>query len=202
MDVGLAAERDRRELAELLHDLSPGEWEARSLCERWTVREVVAHVLSYEGLGPAQVLRRMAQGRMTFDRMNAVALRDHRTATPDELLARLARHPRPEGLTAMMGGAVGLVDGMIHQQDIRRPLGRLRQIEPQALRFAVVAPPLRGFWRVRGTRVVATDVDWSYGRGAEVRGPGEAVLLTLAGRVAAHADLAGPGVDLLRRRAR
>jgi hypothetical protein len=42
-------------------------------------------------------------------------------------------------------------------------------------------------------RLVATDVDWTYGNGPEVRGSGEAVLMAMAGRRAALGDLDGPG---------
>lgn len=204
MDLMLEAERDRAELADLLEDLAPEEWAAPSLCAGWTVRDVVAHLLSYEGLGPLEVGLRGARGRLMLDRMNAVALQEYRAATPAELMQRLREFPQPTGLTAALGGAIGLVDGVIHQQDIRRPLGRPRTIDPDrlrfALKFAVTAPPLRGFWKVRGVRVVATDVDWAFGRGPEARGPGEAVLMSLAGRRGAADDLQGPGSSTLQRR--
>ncbi len=69
-----------------------------------------------------------------------------------------------------------------------------------ALRFAFTAPPIRGLWHVRSVRVVATDLDWSSGRGPEARGPAEAVLMCLAGRRGAARDLTGPGADVLARR--
>lgn len=204
VDLMLEAEHERRELAELLEGLSVEEWEVQSLCEEWTVREVVAHLLSYEGLGLPAVGARLIRGRLMFDRINAETLRDHAQTTPEQLMLRLREFPRPTGLTAAMGGAVGLVDAVIHQQDIRRPLNKPRTIDPGRLRFAlkftVTAPPLRGFWKVRGVRVIATDVDWAYGKGAEARGPGEAVLMALAGRRGAADDLTGPGSQVLQRR--
>jgi len=48
--------------------------------------------------------------------------------------------------------------------------------------------------------MVAEDVDWSTGSGPEVRGPGEAILLAIAGRNAAVDELSGPGVATLRPR--
>ena len=41
--------------------------------------------------------------------------------------------------------------------------------------------------------LVATDLDWSYGRGPEVHGTGEALLMAMAGRSDALRDLTGPG---------
>ena len=65
------------------------------------------------------------------------------------------------------------------------------------LDFARTAPPIGAFRRIRGLRLVATDLDWSMGRGAEVSGPGEALLMAMAGRRDAVGDLAGPGLPVL-----
>jgi hypothetical protein len=46
-------------------------------------------------------------------------------------------------------------------------------------------------------RIAATDVDWSHGKGPEARGTGEALLMIMAGRPDALADLDGPGVATL-----
>lgn len=121
--------------------------------------------------------------------------------TNAQLVAFLRSHLDPQGSTAAMGGRVGLVDAMIHQQDIRRPLGLPREIPVDRMRialdFAAWAPPLRGFWHTRGVRMVATDVDWARGRGPEAAGLAEAVLMTLAGRAGVAQELSGPGKDIL-----
>ena len=54
--------------------------------------------------------------------------------------------------------------------------------------------------RPAGLRFEATDVGWAWGDGPLVRGSGEAVLLALAGRPVALADLDGDGVAVLRDR--
>jgi hypothetical protein len=51
-------------------------------------------------------------------------------------------------------------------------------------------------------RLVASDSDWSHGKGAEVRGSGEALLMAMAGRRDALKDLSGPGTTDLARRYR
>ncbi|MGG5257614.1 maleylpyruvate isomerase family mycothiol-dependent enzyme [Phycicoccus avicenniae] len=189
---------ERRDLLALLEDLAPHEWEAPSLCARWRVRDVVAHVLSYEVVGRAGLVSMVRRGRGLPDRMNAAGVEDLATAEPARLVELLREHLEPSGPAALFGGRVGLCDGMIHQQDIRRPLGRPREVPADRLRpvmsFALTAPPVRGAWRARGLRLVATDLDWSFGRGPEVRGPGEAVLMAMAGRRHALDDLDGPGL--------
>ena len=93
---------------------------------------------------------------------------------------------------------------MIHQQDIRRPLGLPRRIPDERLRealnFARTAPLIRGAWRGRGVYLQATDLDWAAGYGPRVSGPGEALLMAMAGRAAALADLDGPGLPTFARR--
>jgi hypothetical protein len=94
---------------------------------------------------------------------------------------------------------------MIHQQDIRRPLGRHREI-PAAriapvLPFALFAPPIRGILKVWGVRLIASDLDWSFGFGPEVHGRAEALLMAIAGRRGILPELSGPGVAKLTRRA-
>jgi uncharacterized protein (TIGR03083 family) len=47
------ARDERRDLAELLASLTSEQWDAPTLCERWRVRDLVAHVDSYEELSLA-----------------------------------------------------------------------------------------------------------------------------------------------------
>ncbi|MEJ2863756.1 maleylpyruvate isomerase family mycothiol-dependent enzyme [Actinomycetospora flava] len=195
------AQDDRAELAEFLGGLTPEQWGAPTLCTRWSVREVVAHVISYDDLGPVGLARRFAAGRFDPDRANQVGVDQYRSLAPDELLAELNRHLRPAGLTARFGGRIGLVDGLIHHQDIRRALGAPRTVPRErlaaALPFATIAPPIRASARIKRLRLVATDVDWSTGQGPTVDGPAEPLLMAIAGRADALDELSGPGLPTL-----
>ena len=75
------------------------------------------------------------------------------------------------------------------------PVERLRPVRLRPHRAAVGA-----FGRIRGLRLVATDFDWAAGKGAEVSGPGEALLMAMAGRGVALGELSGPGLPVLARR--
>lgn len=204
MNVMPLARQERSELADFLEQLTPEQWEVRSLCSRWRVRDVAAHVISYEEHGKVDLLRRLGRARLRFGELNDVGLAEYADLDTRQLIAFLRSHLDPQGPTARFGGRVGLVDALVHQQDIRRPLGMPRTIPQErllhALAFAVTAPPLRGFWNARGVRLVATDLDWSRGRGPEARGTAEAALMVLAGRAGVAQELAGPGADVLRRR--
>jgi len=163
------ARAERAEMADFLESLRPDQWDEPSLCRGWRIRDVAAHVISYEEHGAADLVRRLAKARLRPDRLNEVALAEYEHHEPRELVEFLRTHLTPRGATALLGGRVGLVDALIHHQDMRRPLGAPRSIPVERLRaalpFAVTAPPLRGFWRARGVRLVATDLDWSHGRG-------------------------------------
>jgi len=190
--------RDEREaFASLLDGLTPQQWNTPTLCELWTVREVAIHTVSYDELTTGGLVGRFLKGRLNTDRINAIGVADYSDRSPQQITVLIRSYAQPHGLTGGFGGKIALTDGMIHQQDIRRSIGLPRTIDPERLRtalnFARFAPTIRGAWRARGVRLVANDLDWSHGRGPEVRGPGEALLMAMAGRRAALDDLDGPG---------
>jgi uncharacterized protein (TIGR03083 family) len=192
MDLAYA---ERRDLAAYLRTLSDADWQAASLCAGWSVRDVVSHVVSYEELSTFGLLRRFARGRIVH--ANEVGVRDFASYTPTELLNFLEAHLRPQGLTSGFGGMIGLVDGTVHHQDIRRALGHPRTIPTERLERILPAVPgnprLGAGKRIRGLHLRATDVDWEHGTGPEVIGTGEALLMTMTGRRDALDELSGPG---------
>jgi uncharacterized protein (TIGR03083 family) len=128
-------------------------------------------------------------------------------AIVDQLRENARRGARPTGVPKV----AAISDAVVHALDIRRPLGRPRQI-PQDV-FVTAANfhaglrwPLSGSVggnvrrRIDGLRLVADDLDWSHGRGEEVRGGAEALLLMLAGRPVGPGELTGPGAATLHAR--
>ena len=191
------ARDERIEFAEFLDGLTPQQWNSPTLCDKWTVREVAVHTVSYDELSTSGLISRFLRGWLNTDRINAIAVADYADRSPDQVVAMIRADTGGHGLTSGFGGRIALTDGMIHQQDIRRSIGLPRTIEPErlctALDFVRFAPTIRGAWRARGVRLVATDLDWARGKGPEVRGSGEALLMAMAGRRAALDDLVGPG---------
>ena len=204
VDVRRLAREERADFAAFLATLSPQQWQAPTLCAGWLVRDVVAHVISYDDLDTRRLLAWVIQGRLRLEGINAAALARYNTRRPEELLALLTDHPQPRGVPAVLGGRVGLVEALIHQQDIRRPLGLPRTIPPErllpALRTALITPDIGNVWRIRGVRLVATDLAFTAGIGPEARGPAEALLMTIAGRRGVASELSGPGQRKLARR--
>jgi uncharacterized protein (TIGR03083 family) len=58
--IDLAYE-ERSDLAAFLQTLTPEEWTAASLCDKWTVKDVVAHIVSYEELTFIGLVKRFAK---------------------------------------------------------------------------------------------------------------------------------------------
>ncbi len=203
-DLMTMARAERADLAEFLATLTPQDWQAPTLCTRWSVKDVVAHVISYEELGAVGLLKRFAKGFVV--RANQVGVEEFAALTPQQLLEFLRGHLEPHGLTAGFGGMIALVDGTIHHQDIRRALNRPRVVPPDRLARILPLVPrnprLGAGRRIRGLRLRAIDVAWTHGDGPDVTGPGEALLLAMTGRPAALADLDGPGVATLADRVR
>ena len=202
-EVWRSVDAERAGLADLLEDLSPTEWETPSLCDAWRVGDVAAHLtLAHTGYRAALVGAVRARG--SFDAM----IRD--TAL------RAAGQPRdeyPRRLRTMVGSRrtapfltplEPLVDVLVHGQDIARPLGRDRPMPTAAAAAAAQRAwdmrfPFRARKRLAGLRLAATDIDWTVGSGAPVKGPIAALLLLVTGRDAAVEQLTGDGVRALRR---
>lgn len=192
------ATAERTELADLLATLTPQQWHAPSLCQGWRVRDVVAHVISFD-VGPLDMLRRAARGRLVH--INQAGVDELAPLETDQLLDRLRARRRPRRLAALLGGRLALLDVTIHSQDIRRPLGLPREIPADRLRLvlslSVRSPELPAWHNVRGLSLVASDPNWSHGSGPEVTGPAEAMLMAITGRSSAVGELSGPGQPLL-----
>lgn len=196
------ATAERTELAALLATLTPDQWEVQSLCERWRVRDVVAHVMSFDGVSLLSMFGRVVRGRIID--ANQVWVDELASLRAEQLLDRLQAHLRPQGLATIFGGRLALLDVTIHHQDIRRPLGLPRHIPAERLRCvlgdSLHTPELPGWHLARGLCLSTTDLDWRHGRGPELTGPAEAVLMAVSGRPSAIGELAGPGQQVLARR--
>ena len=195
---------ERADLAAFLETLTPQEWRAPSLCSQWTVKDVVAHMISYEELSPFGLAKRFAKGWVV--RANEVGVEEFAPMSPEELMEFLGRHLHPEGLTAGFGGMIALVDGTVHHQDIRRALGHPRTVPVDRLERILPLVPgnprLGAGRRIKGLHLVATDIDWQHGDGPEVSGTGEALLMAMAGRPEVVDELTGPGQATLATRLR
>jgi uncharacterized protein (TIGR03083 family) len=192
---------ERAALATDLEPLTDAQWATPSLCEEWTVRDVVAHMTATAKMTPGGFFGKMIGSGFRFNAMAAKDVARERGSSPADALARFksqltaTTHP-PGPIDAMLGEQV------LHSDDIRRPLGLSRTYSPEVL--TRVADFYKGSnlligtkKRIAGLTLRATDVDWSTGSGPEVTGPMLSLLMAMTGRRAALADLSGEGLTTL-----
>ena len=200
--VDRAVSSERRRLADTLAGLTDEQWSTGSLCDAWSVRDVVAHLTTTTRTSLPQVLRAAVRARGSFDRM-AIDLAARRGAahTTAELVALLRESAASTRRLPGSAPMDPLADLVVHTQDIARPLD-LRHDTPAEVVAACLAhvAPNRFFGgpqRLAGLRIRSTDSGWSLGEGPEVSGPGIDLLLAMSGRRAGLAALTGPGVPVL-----
>lgn len=201
MSVWQDIAEERVRFAELVDGLDADQLAAPSLCGKWTVHEVAAHVLMPLVTSKAEIARELLRARGNFHRANAALARRTARRPASEIAALLRTRSGSHFRPPLHPPVTPLTDLLIHGQDIRRPLGLTREFEPDRLRAALDFLASKGAHpgfvprgRLAGLRLRAADVDWTSGAGAEVAGPGEALMMAMAGRTVALADLTGPGV--------
>ncbi|HVV35391.1 MAG TPA: maleylpyruvate isomerase family mycothiol-dependent enzyme [Acidimicrobiales bacterium] len=193
-------DEDNAQFSDLLHELAPDEWEQPSLCEGWRVRDVVGHILYGNEMNLATLPVRLARYGFSSDKSGkAYSIARAEGRTPDELVRAFDERDPWAGTCRIFPPKLTLLDRLVHQQDIRRPLNRPRTIPAERIVAVLDATPTLGSVfgarkRTKGLRFVAEDVDWSWGDGPVVTGPGEALIMAMLGRGAALADLTGDGV--------
>ncbi len=197
------------DIANFLTEAEDADFDQASLCEGWRVRDVMSHMIVGHSTPLPQMMGAIAKHRFNVPRGSREMSIDYGSShSPDEIRAAwsgVVDERMTRGISRLISKKEALVDHMIHHQDMRRPLGRPREIPQQRLEASLDAmPTIGGFLgskkRMRGLRWQATDMDWSWGEGPSVEGPAEALMLAASGRSSALDDLSGDGVATLRSR--
>lgn len=202
-DVWPLVHAERDALVADLEQIPDTAWETPSLCDGWTVHDVVAHLVDSALTTRRGFVAAFVRARFDFHRINENGVRHRRGTTPRETLERLRSAARS---TATPPAPLDsrLVEEVVHGEDVRRPLGLSRAYPVESVRRAMHSlastPAALGGGKDTAGRVTlrATDADLTIGEGPEVTGPAVSLLLALAGRRVALADLDGPGLQRLR----
>lgn len=192
---------ERLSLADFLDDLDDHEWQAASLCPGWTVHDVAAHLTLSTRATLLGTIKGMIRARGDWNRMEADLARERAVRFgPGELIAQLRETAGSARRAPLSSPLDPLVDVLVHGQDVARPLGRKRETPAEqtvaALEHVLASRFYGARKRLLGTRLVATDQEWSAGEGPdEVRGPAGELLLLATGRAAGLAGVSGPGAE-------
>lgn len=203
-ETWLTIHRERAALDADLQSLSAARWDTPSLCDGWSVRDVLGHMTATAELTPAKFFTGLIGSGFKIGQLQDKAIAEQNEGSPADTLARYAasvnstKHP-PGPIDSWLG------EVLVHAEDIRRPLGLSHQYPADAIGQAADFYRksnliIGGKRRAAGLTFTATDGDWSAGDGPEVSGPGISILLAITGREAALGDLAGDGVAILKDR--
>ena len=195
---------ERAGLAEDLAGLDTTQWHHDTLCGRWDVEQVVAHLTAAASLNRWRWMRSMLGARFRPDVHNQRRLQEHLGDTPSATLARF-RAVIDSNIAPSSDTPAYLGEVVVHAQDIRRPLGLARTPSIDALTPVAEFFVRRNFavashTAAAGLRLQADDGPFAAGAGPLVAGPTLALVMTMAGRGAYLTDLRGPGVPTLRSR--
>jgi uncharacterized protein (TIGR03083 family) len=195
---------ERRALAADLGSLTEAQWAQPSLCDGWSVRDVLGHMTATAAMTTGGFFAALLGSGFRFNAMQEKAIAAQNEGTPADTLARF--RAQIDSTTHPPGpGDSWLGETLVHAEDIRRPLGLAHAYPVDAATrsadfFRGSNLLIGGKKRAAGLTLRATDADWSAGSGPEVTGPAIALMLAITGRGAALADLSGPGLATLTER--
>jgi uncharacterized protein (TIGR03083 family) len=204
-EINARTSENRRVLADFFDRLDEGQLGSRSLCDAWTVREVLGHLVMPLTGTVRGFLWQVVRARGSVDRASQAVARELARRPLGELTALLRDQSDLHGKAPGVGPMGQMADGCLHLRDCARPLGLADDVSLDDWRMVLEWMPsgVRGLvpkHRLDDLRLVATDQEWSWGDGQEVSGPSEALAMAVSGRVVALDDLSGPGTATLRRR--
>lgn len=156
----------------------------RTLCEAWSPRDVLAHLIGVDESLPEYA---RAYGNVRVANQRVV---DRWRGVPRAELEERAQRWADAPALATRGLALWLLgDVVMHHQDILRGLGRQRPLPLYARAALLREGALLGGHRLLTNRVVPTDGGRPLGRGRIVRGTSEVLGLWLAGRKGLEGEL-------------
>ena len=193
---------ERGALADDLPQLPTEKWATGSLCEAWTVEQVLAHMTSTAQMTPPKFFAGFMVSGFNFPKFAEDGIQTYTGATPAETLERF--RAQQHSTKSPPGPRVTwLGETIIHAEDIRRPLGIQHDYPADAVQqvldfYKNSDTLIRAKSRIAGLSLRATDSSWTHGSGPLVEGPQMSLLMAMTGRKAALEDLSGEGLETFR----
>ena len=203
-DFSAMANAERSALLTELEQLTEDQWSTVTVCDPWTVRDLVAHMTALGNQTAPNFFKGLIASGFSFDKFVAKDLVRFNQGSNADVLAGFAKTvENPKSPPGPKYVALGEI--MCHGEDIRRAVGSSgvhpeEHIVALAEAYRKTGTPLGGKKRTAGLAFRATDVEWSFGDGPEVAGPGMALILAMTGRAGALAECTGDGVETMRAR--
>jgi uncharacterized protein (TIGR03083 family) len=205
VDIQARTAANRRLLADFFDGLDESQLQTRSLCDAWTVHEVLGHLVMPLTGSVSGFLLQVVRARGSINRASEAVASELARRPVGKLTALLREKADEHGKAPGVGPMGQMTDGCVHLRDCARPLGLPDDVSLDDWQMVLDwlpsgVPGLVPKRLLVGLRLAATDQEWSWGAGEEVTGPSEALALAVSGRTVALNDLVGPGVEILQQR--
>jgi uncharacterized protein (TIGR03083 family) len=201
---------ERLSLGAMLDGLPDVQWVTPSLCEEWSVKHVLAHLVMTPAGEPHlwAMTRALAGARGHLWRAGRDIAVSYARRDPVELVAALRETADARTKPMFVVSENILLDLVVHGQDIAVPLGVHRPVPDAAAlvtleRIWAMGWPFHARRRLTGVHMqchadTGTDLVWEAGSGPCVRGSAGDLALLMTGRTtAALPRLSGPGVQTI-----
>lgn len=187
--VGRALAVVRDGVATLSHD----QWEAPSLCEGWSVKDAVAHLVWRVSASSREMIDDIARASFTSRQLNPshamadIARSIAQKRTTAELIDDLTLISRRISTGDQRGSWPRLLETIVHGYDAAHSVGLRLRFDNDAT-FVVATLARRTASRsvrtlLRHRVLAASDAGWSIGRGEQqIDGTAESIILYLTGR--------------------
>src|SRR5688500_1418660 len=131
-DVWPAIRAEREALAADLAAVADAAWDTPSLCDGWSVRDVLAHMTATAKITPASFFAKLLSAGFSLTKMQSKDLAIERGTSPADTLSRfkaeVGSRKHPPGPTDTWLG-----ETLVHAEDIRRPLGIAHAYDREAV---------------------------------------------------------------------
>jgi uncharacterized protein (TIGR03083 family) len=192
----------RRELADLVESLDTEQLETRSLCTEWTVRVLVGHLIAPITTSAPKFLITFLRTGFRPNALNTRLAREIAAKPVTELAAALRANATKRFKPPVVGAYGPFTDLLVHGGDLRLPLGL--PFDPPVPDVAVALEFLNGRapgfvprGRLTGLELAPTDLERTWGEGAEISGRAADLMMAVCGRPTVLPSLSGPGVKIL-----
>jgi uncharacterized protein (TIGR03083 family) len=173
----------------MIEGLDTEQLQQQSLCAEWTAEGVLAHVTSFVETGFPSFMGTVIGSGFNFDKAS-MKMADKQLQRPTaDVIDSLRTKATKSAALPMFPEEMTVTDVTIHTQDVRRGLGLDGSLDESVQRTVLdfltthkMATTLVDRPPIEGVRLVATDLDWSFGEGDEITGTAEALMMGLANR--------------------
>lgn len=195
----------RRDFADTISSLTPETIDGgATLCRGWSPHLVAAHLVTFVDVPLPKFMFNVLKHRGNFDKAADAMARKIAERPTADLLATLRNKADKGSAMPTFPEELTLADVVVHHQDVRRGLqldapARAEHVQ-MSLEFITTHKQAKLLLETKGLldglRLDATDLDWSWGDGETISGPGESILMAITRRDTTD-ELTGEGVETL-----